>query len=110
MSIEHNSLIKTYFSAFNSKDINVLQQLLHQNVILEDWEGRFTGLSCVISLASKVFQKNPSLKIEVLRLVCAKDIVFAEIRVQPNSKSSINVVDVFEFKQGKIEKIRAYKQ
>jgi len=110
VSIEYNREIKKYFSAFNSKDINVLQHLLHQNVILEDWEGKFLGLSDVISVANKVFQKFPSLKIEVLRLVCTKDVSFAEIRIQLNSKSIINVVDVFEFKNGKIEKIRAFKK
>ena len=110
MLAQRKKTINHYFSAFNAKNIDVLQKLLDDNVLLEDWEGKYDGISDVLCAAKNLFKEFPKLKIKILNLACEREFCCAEIYIQLNKDLMLKVVDVFYFECDKIKEIRAYRQ
>lgn len=107
---KHKILVNNYFKAFNQRNVKGLKILLDENISLEDWEGKYVGISEVLGASEKIFQEFPELNIEVLHLTFSEILCCAEIRIKLTGDLTIKVVDIFEFENENISKIRAYQQ
>ena len=56
-----------------------------------------------------IFKTVPNIKVEVLDMAVYQKKVFAEIKVFINHEENIEVVDILEFENDLIVKIKAYK-
>ena len=104
-----NYLIKTdlYFSAFRTKNLNILEELYSDNTQLIDWTGAWYGKESVLEANKQLFENefdlnvNSSLQLE--------NITYNQITIRFESEV-IEVMDVIKFNSNfEIESIRAYK-
>ena len=109
-------LIKTYFEAFNNKDLETLSELYADNVILNEWnENIFTGKEAVLKANKNLFEKFNKINIEVLTSGIddsATETLYVslnEISVTLDDDTHITVVDIIDVVDNKIRSITAYR-
>ena len=109
-------LVKTYFEAFNNKDLNTLSELYADNVILDEWnENIFVGKDAVLNANKELFDKYTNVNIEILTSgiddvsSSTLHISLNEIAVTLDDEVHIIVVDVIEILDDKIRRIIAYR-
>ena len=116
--MEFVDICRGYFQAFQEKDIDRIEQMVHESVELKDWEIMVSGKSDFINANKKIFVDVENISIIVKnqgiqnQSTSQSVIVFNEIEIHLNNNSIIlEVMDVIEFetKTGLIKSIRAYK-
>ena len=100
-------IAKKYFSSWENKDIESLEELLSEDCILQDWEIKISGLDEIIKLNKKFFSENER-SLDVVEIAEAENIIFAHLLIEVN-EDKLEVVDKLEFKNNKIIKIHAFK-
>lgn len=105
------NLASSYFTAWNSNDIEELKPMLSEDVTLVDWDISEQGFDAVVAANQKIFDTVPGIHAEVLSMATnsADSTVFAQLRVHVSDTESIDVVDVITFNKTHITSIKAYK-
>ena len=104
-----NYLIKTdlYFSAFRTKNLNILEELYSDNTELTDWTGAWYGKDSVLEANRQLFESD--FELTVNSSLQLNNITYNQITIRFESEV-IEVMDVIKFnKDFEIESIRAYK-
>lgn len=108
MTIKELALI--YFSAFSSKDLNYLRDLLHPKVTLRDWVIDVKGRDNVQAAMKGIFDQVASIQIVPLIFFVDGNTAIAELEIRLDDEL-IEVVDIIEYSPDKkICAIRAYKR
>ena len=116
--MEFLDICKQYFQAFQEKDIEIIERMVHQSIELRDWELMVSGKDDFIDANKKIFDDVENISIIIKnqgiqsKSTSESVIVFNEIEIHLNNNSIIlEVIDVIEFevKTGLIKSIRAYK-
>ena len=102
-------IANNYFAAWNDHDLHSLKVLFDEKIILKDWDIYEVGIEAVLNANSNIFQNFPNIKVEVFDMSVSQKKLMAEIKVFINEEKSIDVIDVFEFEQDLIKKIKAFK-
>lgn len=102
-------IANNYFAAWNDHDLNKLKVLFDEKIVLKDWDIYADGINEVLNANLNIFKTVPNIKVEVLDMAVYQKKVFAEIKVLINHEKNIEVVDVLEFENDLIVKIKAYK-
>jgi hypothetical protein len=102
-------LALNYFAAWNAQDADWLQQLLHDDVTLQDWDVSGNKILEVMLLNKGIWEKVPNIKAQVISIAENNDKCMCQLLIQIDDNTSIDVVDVFTMKDGKITSIKAYK-
>ena len=103
-------LIKDYFSFFSKKKINELKNILHKNIILKDWQGKYKGLSAVIKKNNDIFCNSKKIKIKIINIIKKNNLFCIQLKIFINTESKpIEVVDLITINNNKIKKIEAYR-
>jgi hypothetical protein len=107
-----NFKIKTeyYFEAFQTKNLEWLNELYSKNIILIDWENNVIGKDNVIKINQSLFKED--FKLQVLDIIQSDNQTINNIFIEiPKHNIAIEVIDIltFNYKTFEIEKIRAYK-
>ena len=98
-----------YFAAWNKHDLHSLKVLFDEKIVLKDWDIHEVGIENVLNANSNIFQNVPNIKVVVLGMEKKKKKVMVEIKVLINEEESIDVVDILEFENDLIKKIKAFK-
>ena len=98
-----------YFAAWNEHDLHKLKLLFDEKIVLKDWDIYAVGIDDVLNANSNIFKNVPDIKVEVLGMAVYQKKVFAEIKVLISEEESIDVVDILEFENDLIKKIKAFK-
>ena len=102
-------IASNYFVAWNDHDLHRLNLLFDEKIVLKDWDIYAVGIDDVLNANLNIFKNVPDIKVEVLDMAVYEKKVFAEIKVFINHEENIEVVDVLEFENDLIVKIKAYK-
>ena len=107
-----NFKIKTeyYFEAFQSKNLEWLNELYSKNIVLIDWENNVVGSDNVLKINESLFKED--FKLQVLSIIQADNETINTIFIEiPKHNIAIEVVDIltFNYNTFEIEKIRAYR-
>ena len=102
-------IASNYFVAWNDHDLHRLKLLFDKKIVLKDWDVYAVGIDDVLNANSNIFKNVPDIKVEVLGMAVYQKKVFAEIKVLISEKESIDVVDILEFENDLIRKIKAFK-
>jgi predicted ester cyclase len=102
------NIIKSYFDAWNKKDLEMLSKLIDIDIKLKDWEQEANGQVEFINANTKLFEAIPCINAQVLGIACIDEKVFARLSIKVTERS-INVIDYFELKNDKITMIQAYR-
>ena len=104
-----SELANQYFDLYSNKKLEEIKECFRNDVVLQDWDGEYSGIDKVVDQSRIIFESIQSLKIEVKDISCLGNKVFAQIVVHSNGEK-IPVVDIIEFdKHQKIAKITAYR-
>lgn len=104
-----NYLIKTdlYFSAFRTKNLDILKEIYSDNIQLTDWTGAWFGKDSVLEANRQLFERD--FELVVNNSLQLNNITYNQITIRFESEV-IEVLDVIKFnKDFEIESIRAYK-
>ena len=105
-------LVTEYFDAFASKDVEKLKELYADDVSLRDWLSSASGKEDVLESNRRLFAAVTDITINQNDHYSSKNTVASEIdlvlRHNDGTEDNLLVVDVIEFKDGKIKEIRAY--
>ena len=102
-------IASNYFVAWNDHDLHRLQLLFDKKIVLKGWDIYAIGIDDVLNANSNIFKNVPDIKVEVLSMAVYQKKVFAEIKVLISEEESIDVVDILEFENYLIRKIKAFK-
>jgi ketosteroid isomerase-like protein len=102
-------LALNYFAAWNAQDARWLTHLFDNDVTLVDWDNSVSGLIDVVEMNRKIWADVPDIKATVLDIAESEQHCIAKLLIQIDDDTSIDVVDVFTMKDGKITSIKAYK-
>ncbi len=102
-------LTKQYFKYFSNKDIDSLSELFSEDITLKDWSVSASGKEQVLNVIKSIYNTSEQIAITPCLLVGDDEVIMAEILIHINS-DILEVVDVIEYRDGKIKSIRAYKQ
>jgi hypothetical protein len=105
----NRDLAKKYFEAFSNKDVSGLSEMFTDDCTLRDWDNRSVGKEAVVEANKKIFDSVDTIVVEVLNLYSDGNIVVADLLITINGKDELLVVDILEFKDGKVRSVRAYK-
>ena len=102
--MEFVDVCKQYFQAFQEKDIEIIERMVHQSVELRDWELMVSGKDNFIDANKKIFDDVENISIIIKnqgiqsKSTSESVIVFNEIEIHLNNNSIIlEVIDVIEF-------------
>ena len=104
-----NYLIKTdlYFSAFRTKNLNILKELYSNDTQLVDWTGAWYGKDSVLEANRQLFESD--FELTVNSSLQLNNITYNQITIRFESEV-VEVMDVIKFnKDFEIESIKAYK-
>ena len=110
MNTKLEKIARKYFFAWNEHDINSLEELFSPDITLQDWDILKKGINEVLEANKSIFDSLPNINAEILNLVHAENIVFAELLIQINDKETLKVVDILQFENDLITSISAFKQ
>ena len=102
-------IANNYFAAWNDHYLHRLKLLFDEKIVLKDWDIYAVGIDNVLNANSNIFKNVPDIKVEVLGMAVYQTKVFAEIKVLISEEESIDVVDILEFENDLIRKIKAFK-
>ena len=102
-------IANNYFAAWNEHDLYRLKSLFDKEIALKDWDIHAIGIDEVLNANSNIFKNVPDIKVEVIDMAVYQTKVFAEIKVLISEEESIDVVDILEFDNDLIIKIKAFK-
>jgi len=102
-------IANNYFAAWNDHDLHRLKLFFDEKIVLKDWDIYEIGIENVLNANSKIFKNIPNIKVEVLDIAVSPKKVLAEIKVLISEEESIDVVDILEFENDLITKIKAFK-
>lgn len=104
-------LVLEYFRNFADKNIEALSEMFSENVKLTDWNISATGKQQVLRENKGIFDNVGSINVLVKTMAKDDNVVFSELEIIIDDKTSIKVVDIIFFDaHNKIVEIKAFKQ
>jgi hypothetical protein len=104
-----DAIVKQYFDAFNTRNLDKLAVLYADGVILSEWDEHvFLGKKRVLEANKKLFDAEPTLHISIVTAGVTNNTSVNEILVYV-STGIVKVVDSIKVENGKIVKIMAYR-
>jgi hypothetical protein len=100
-------LTKTYIKAFESKDRDALESLLHEEMQLTDPAGTFRGKVAVLEYILGIWSQFAYLNFEGRHIFVDSPYSVIEFSLALGDKNFVGT-DVIEWKEGKIFALRAY--
>ncbi len=109
MSLKNTCL--DYFYKFASKDLDGLISMFCGTYIDElfDWNQKEIGIDNVRNAYERLFSNIDNIRVIPLKMIEEDNTVCCQIKIIINNKDILDVIDVIEFSDGKILKIKAYK-
>jgi ketosteroid isomerase-like protein len=109
-NMSHLSRLRSYLDAYAGKDMDAIAAMLHEAVLLQDWNLAVQGKVAVLRETAKNFAAAQSLDISIKNAFETPDCAAAELLIIVNGDLRLEVVDVLRFNDdGQIVAIRAYK-
>tara|TARA_A100001515_G_scaffold118434_1_gene100688 strand:+ start:3874 stop:4557 length:684 start_codon:yes stop_codon:yes gene_type:complete len=104
-----SEITKNYFKMFAEKDICGLKKLFSENIILEDWSGKYSGIDIVVDKNIEIFNLADHITVDIHNICHVNSVVYGNITVDIDNHK-LPIVDVITFNsEGKISSIKAYK-
>lgn len=101
---------RRYLAAYAAKDLATIAGLIHDEVLLRDWNRECRGRDAFLAETQGHFDQAESLAIAIERLHATPDGVAAELVITVNGGLRLRAVDVFDIdRDGRIRALRAYK-
>jgi len=108
MNLEETA--RSYFSAFENKDIATLAEMFHDSVSLKDWNICVDGKESVLEANTDIFEFVGDLSVRVQNLYVCGLTAIAELLIVVDDTEALPVVDIIKFNTAKkIESIVAYR-
>lgn len=108
MNLEETA--RTYFSAFENKDIDALAEMFHDSVSLKDWNICASGKESVLEANTNIFESVGGLSVRIQNLYVCGLTAIAELLIFVDDADALPVVDIIKFNTvEKIESIVAYR-
>ena len=102
------NIARKYFKFWASKDLNGLNEIIHENCVLEDWETKICGKNEIKDLNEAFFKTN-DVDLKINNMIESNDEVWSNLTITINNKDKIEVVDILSFLDNQVIKIRAFK-
>ncbi len=97
-----------YFEHFQNKDIDALSELFCDDITLKDWSISASGKEEVLDAIKNIYNSVEHITISQPLILSNDHVVMAQITIGVD-KDTLEVVDIIEYRDDKIESIRAYK-
>ena len=105
----NHNVITNYFLHWNEQNISELEKLFHEEVILKDWDGTYSGVQDVLAANKAIFELYPKINISIKHCFQSKDKVAVQLLIKLSDQVTIDVVDIIEIDSGRIVSVTAYK-
>lgn len=103
-------LTTDYFRYWNQRNIVQLRSLFAQKIKLKDWEGAWSGCDQVIDANKNIFETFPEIKLSVTQIIINENTAICFLLVHLDKSTSLKVIDILNFSDGRIQYIDAYRQ
>tara|TARA_R100000008_G_scaffold66975_1_gene44032 strand:+ start:3204 stop:3545 length:342 start_codon:yes stop_codon:yes gene_type:complete len=90
-------IARSYFTAFEQKQLETLGDMFHENVSLKDWNISVSGKQDVLGANDEIFKSVNSLRVNVDNLHVNDMTVIAELSIFANDDPVLPVVDIITF-------------
>jgi len=90
-------IARSYFTAFEQKQLETLEGMFHENVSLKDWNISVSGKQDVLGANAEIFKAVNSLRVNVDNLHVNDMTVIAELSIFANDDPVLPVVDIITF-------------
>lgn len=99
---------KSYIKAFDSKDLNTINELLDSNFVLEDpVVKRIQGKQKCLDAIEDIFKQNENLSFKAVNIFIDNDTALIEFILILDS-TKLKGVDILKWNKGKLMELRAY--
>lgn len=110
MAFEPEALARRFLAAYAAKDLATIAGLIHDEVLLRDWNLERRGRAAFLAETQSNFDNAESLAIDIEHLHATPHSVAAEVLITVNGSLRLRVVDVFDFDAaGRVAAVRSYK-
>ena len=106
---------RAYFSAFESKKLDTLFDMFHEDISLKDWNLSVEGRRSVLVANAEIFDAIDKISVNVENLYLCNMTIVAELSILADDQDPLPVVDIIKFHpecingQFKIKSIVAYR-
>ena len=107
--MNYTDLVKNYFKAFSSMDIEKLNEYYDDDISLRDWEIDLKGKNLVLNANKLFFESINKIGIKIISIFQNNNTLAAEIDITIDNNEKLLVIDLISFKKKKIVSIKAFK-
>lgn len=102
--------LEKFLSAYESKDLGTIANMVTSSVLLRDWNLETTGKDSLLDEFQKNFSNAEYLRVEILRTYTAANSIAAEVEIQVGASERLRVVDILKLDEsGLITSIVSFK-
>ena len=102
------SIANKYFDYWSSKNLEGLDEIIHSDCILEDWQTKIYG-KAEIKNFNEAFFKTNIINLKINNMIESIDEVWSYLTITINEEEVIEVVDILSFSEDQIISIKAFK-
>lgn len=105
-------IIDSYFKFWNEKNLDGLKNIFTSDIRLTDWSLNEVGINNVLNANEATFKDVPEIRAEILRIHIIDNVAYCTLKIHldKSEQNFINVIDIIEVSNNKINKIAAYKK
>jgi hypothetical protein len=109
MSMEYKSIVESYVSYFESKNLKKIEELFTPNIVLYDSKiGVTENVENVIKVYSDLFNSFDKIKVSIKNLLICELKCYLEFKIILDGETA-EIIDVIQFNnEGLIESIKVY--
>ena len=97
-----------YFDFWSSKNIQGLDEIIHNDCVLIDWQTKIYGKDEIRSFNQSFFKTN-NIDLKINKMFESNDEVWSYLTITINGEEVIEVVDILSFSENQVISIRAFK-
>lgn len=102
------NIANKYFRYWALKDLEGLDKILHDDCILEDWQIKIYGKTEIINY-NKAFFKANNFDLKINNIIENNNEVWSYLTITINDSEIVEVLDILNFSNNQIIKIKAFK-
>jgi hypothetical protein len=102
------SIANKYFDYWSSKNLEALDEIIHSDCILEDWQTKIYGKAEIKDFNEAFFETN-NIKLKINNMIESNNEVWSYLTITINDKEVIEVVDILSFSENQVISIKAFK-
>ena len=102
------SIANKYFDYWSSKNLEGLDEIIHSDCILEDWQTKIYGKAEIKDFNEAFFEAN-NIKLKINNMIESNNEVWSYLTITINDEEIIEVVDILSFSENQVISIKAFK-